>query len=67
MRQRGADRRQILTSDDQPDLFRIQSFAFEELNAHAVHNVVVSVEDGVGGLVTVVHELLYLGVDRFGS
>ena len=58
---------EVLAFDDEFDLRGVQGFALEQGGGHAVHDVVVGVEDGVGGLVGGVDELADLGVDGLGG
>src|SRR6202042_2826987 len=57
----------LLAFDDQLDLGGVEGFALQQGLGHAVHDVVVGVEDGVSRLVGRVDELADLGVDLAGG
>ena len=61
--ERGLGNGEFLAFDDQLDLGRVQGLTLEQGCCHAVHDVLVGVEDGVGRLVGCVHEEANLGVN----
>ena len=58
---------EFLAFDDQLDLGGVQGLALEQGGCHAVHDVLVGLEDRVGRLVAGVDEGANLGVDLLGG
>jgi hypothetical protein len=59
----GLDGWKILAFDDELDLGGVQGLTLEQGGCHAVHDVLVGVEDGVGRLISGVDEAADLSVD----
>jgi hypothetical protein len=57
----------FLAFDDQLDLGGVEGFALEQGLRHAVHDILVRLEDGVSGFVAGVHEAANFGVDLLGG
>src|ERR1700723_4568842 len=65
--QGGLHGREVLAFDDQFDLGGVEGLALQQGGCHAVHDVLVGLEDGVGGLISGVDEGAYLSVDLLGG
>src|ERR1700735_1557444 len=64
--ERGLGGWEFLAFDDQLDLGGVQGLALQQGGCHAVHDVLVGLEDGVSRLVSGVDEGANLGVDLLG-
>src|SRR5580698_2266194 len=65
--ERGLGCGEFLAFDDEFDLGGVQGLTLEQGCGHAVHDVLVGLEDGVGRLIGGVHEATDLSVDLLGG
>src|ERR1700749_3999390 len=57
------ERWQFLPFDDGADIIRIDGLAFEQSRGHAVHDVLVVVEDAVGCAICFIYEVAHFSID----